>query len=589
MCGIFGYVGIETELGQTVLDALKLLEYRGYDSWGVGVAVDGVIDIQKRPGKIATATVDFPPTDIGFGHTRWATHGGVTQENAHPHLGESGRLAVIHNGIVENFRDLKDDLIASGREFKSDTDTEVIAHLLEEELAGGEEDTLRAFQRVFQKLDGLSAVIALDLGSRSLIAAKNVSPLVVGRGPNGVTIASDSLALRGHADEILYLEDTQLVHLTKHGIDVYDRETLRAIDPEWVPLVLDDHDISLGSYPHFMAKEMHEQPAVLKRLAIDGEADIRAFAQAIDDSYGTFLVGCGTASYAALTGSYLFSRIASHHVNFTVGSEFKYHEHFLTPRSLVVALSQSGETADVIESMLAARKRGAKLGALVNVPRSTLDRMVDVRVPLRAGPEQCVLSTKAYTAKVAALVLAAHALAGTYDRGRDLVVQAADGMKEMLTEPWINRVRDVARAVFKHDHLFVIGRGLAYPTALEAALKIKEVSYIHAEGFAGGELKHGVIALIAPGTPCVVYAPNDETRTDILSGAMELKSRGGYIIGIGPANDRVFDVHIPVPDVGDASPLVNALPAQMLGYHAALLRGNDPDKPRNLAKSVTVK
>jgi glutamine---fructose-6-phosphate transaminase (isomerizing) len=589
MCGIFGYVGVETELGQTVLDALKLLEYRGYDSWGVGVAVGGVIDIQKRPGKIATATVDFPPTDIGFGHTRWATHGGVTQENAHPHLGESGRLAVIHNGIVENFRDLKDDLIASGREFKSDTDTEVIAHLLEEELAGGEEDTLRAFQRVFQKLDGLSAVIALDLGSRSLIAAKNVSPLVVGRGPNGVTIASDSLALRGHADEILYLEDTQLVHLTKHGIDVYDRETLRAIDPEWVPLVLDDHDISLGSYPHFMAKEMHEQPAVLKRLAIDGEADIRAFAQAIHDSYGTFLVGCGTASYAALTGSYLFSRIASHHVNFTVGSEFKYHEHFLTPRSLVVALSQSGETADVIESMLAARKRGAKLGALVNVPRSTLDRMVDVRVPLRAGPEQCVLSTKAYTAKVAALVLAAHALAGTYDRGRDLVVQAADGMKEMLTEPWINRVRDVARAVFKHDHLFVIGRGLAYPTALEAALKIKEVSYIHAEGFAGGELKHGVIALIAPGTPCVVYAPNDETRTDILSGAMELKSRGGYIIGIGPANDRVFDVHIPVPDVGDASPLVNALPAQMLGYHAALLRGNDPDKPRNLAKSVTVK
>jgi glutamine---fructose-6-phosphate transaminase (isomerizing) len=589
MCGIFGYVGVETELGQTVLDALKLLEYRGYDSWGVGVAVGGVIDIQKRPGKIATATVDFPPTDIGFGHTRWATHGGVTQENAHPHLGESGRLAVIHNGIVENFRDLKDDLIASGREFKSDTDTEVIAHLLEEELAGGEEDTLRAFQRVFQKLDGLSAVIALDLGSRSLIAAKNVSPLVVGRGPNGVTIASDSLALRGHAEEILYLEDTQLVHLTKHGIDVYDRETLRAIDPEWVPLVLDDHDISLGSYPHFMAKEMHEQPAVLKRLAIEGEADIRAFAQAIDDSYGTFLVGCGTASYAALTGSYLFSRIASHHVNFTVGSEFKYHEHFLTPRSLVVALSQSGETADVIESMLAARKRGAKLGALVNVPRSTLDRMVDVRVPLRAGPEQCVLSTKAYTAKVAALVLAAHALAGTYDRGRDLVVQAADGMKEMLTEPWINRVRDVARAVFKHDHLFVIGRGLAYPTALEAALKIKEVSYIHAEGFAGGELKHGVIALIAPGTPCVVYAPNDETRTDILSGAMELKSRGGYIIGIGPANDRVFDVHIPVPDVGDASPLVNALPAQMLGYHAALLRGNDPDKPRNLAKSVTVK
>ncbi len=589
MCGIFGYVGEETELGGAVLDALKLLEYRGYDSWGVGVAVDGLIEIQKKPGKIATASVDFPPTDIGFGHTRWATHGGVTEANAHPHLGQSGRLAVIHNGIVENFRALKDDLIAQGREFKSETDTEVIAHLLEVELANGEEDTLRAFQRVFSRLDGLSAVIAFDLGSRSLIAAKNVSPLVVGRSAKGATIASDALALHGHADEIMYVEDDQLVHLSKRGVDVYDRDSLTKIEGEWIPLIYEARDISLGDYPHFMAKEMHEQPAVLERLANEGEAEIKALAQAIADSYGTFLVGCGTASYAALSGSYLFSRIASHHINFTVGSEFKYHEHFLTERSFVVALSQSGETADVIESMLAARKRGAKLGALVNAEKSTLDRMVDVRVPLRAGPEQCVLSTKAYSAKVAALLLAAHALRGTYDEGKALILQAAEGMREMLTEPWIHMVREVARTIFMHDHLFVIGRGLAYPTALEAALKIKEVSYIHAEGFAGGELKHGVIALVAPGTPCVVYAPNDETRADILSGAMELRSRGGYIIGIGPENDPVFDVHIPVPDVGDASPLVNALPAQMLGYHAALLRGNDPDKPRNLAKSVTVK
>jgi glucosamine--fructose-6-phosphate aminotransferase (isomerizing) len=589
MCGIFGYVGTETELGEAVLDALKLLEYRGYDSWGVGVAVDGKIEIQKQAGKISTATVDFPPADIGFGHTRWATHGGVTQANAHPHLGESGRLAVIHNGIVENFRELKDDLVSRGHTFHSETDSEVIAHLLEDRLSGGEEDTVRAFQQAFQELDGLSAVIALDLGSRSLIAAKNVSPLVVGRGPNGVTIASDALALRGHADEILYVEDSHLVHLTKHGVVVLDRETLDPVDADWTPLVLEDRDISLSSYPHFMAKEMHEQPDVLERIVSEGEADIKALAEAIDDSFGTFLVGCGTASYAALSGSYLFSRIAARHINFAVGSEFKYHEHFLTPRSLVVALSQSGETADVIESMIGARNRGARLGALVNVPRSTLDRMVDVQVPLRAGPEQCVLSTKAYTAKVAALLLAAHALNGTYDEGRALVVRAAAGLREMLSEAWIDRIRDVAWSVYQHDHLFVIGRGLAYPTALEAALKIKEVSYIHAEGFAGGELKHGVIALIAPGTPCVVYAPNDETRADILSGAMELKSRGGYIIGVGPAHDPVFDAHIPVPDVGDASPLVNALPAQMLGYHAALLRGNDPDKPRNLAKSVTVK
>ena len=589
MCGIFGYVGTETDLGPAVLEALRILEYRGYDSWGVGVAVDGRIEVQKEIGKISTASVDFPPTDIGFGHTRWATHGGVTRENAHPHLGEKGQLAVIHNGIVENFRALKEDLASDGHSFYSETDTEVIAHLLERELESGEEDTLRAFKRTFDQLDGLSAVIAMDLGSRSLIAAKNVSPLVIGRGADCVTIASDALALRGHADEIAYLEDDQIVHLSKNGIEMFDRASLDEIEIPWTPLDLEDHDLSLGGHQHFMSREMYEQPDVIERLALEGEADIRALATAIMESYGTFLVGCGTASYAALSGVYLFSRIAAHHVNFSVGSEFKYHEHFLTPRSLVVALSQSGETADVIESMLAAKGRGARLGALVNAPHSTLDRMVDVRVPLRAGPEQCVLSTKAYSAKVATLLLTAHAITGDYERGKQLILQAANGLREMLTPIWIDQVRAVAASIAEHDHLFVIGRGLSYPTALEAALKIKEVSYMHAEGFAGGELKHGVIALVAPGTPCVVYAPNDETRMDILSGAMELKSRGGYIIGVSPFDDQVFDVHIPVPDVGDASPLVNALPAQMLGYHLALIRGNDPDKPRNLAKSVTVK
>jgi glucosamine--fructose-6-phosphate aminotransferase (isomerizing) len=301
------------------------------------------------------------------------------------------------------------------------------------------------------------------------------------------------------------------------------------------------------------------------------------------------MLGCGTASYAALTGSYLFSRIAARHVNFAPGSEFKYYEHFLAPESLVIAFSQSGETADIIEAMLAARSRGSKLAGVLNAPRSTLGRMVDLRVDLLAGPEQCVLSTKAYAAKVAVLLMTAHALRGTLELGQELVLRAAAGLHEMLAPNWIGRVREIAEQIHKAEHLFVIGRGLSYPTALEAALKIKEVSYVHAEGFAAGELKHGVIALVQDGTPCVVYAPNDETRADIISGAMELKSRGGHIIGIGPECDPVFDAWLPTPDVGEAAPLVQALPAQMLGYHAALLRGNDPDKPRNLAKSVTVK
>ena len=589
MCGVFGYVGQPTDVGAAVLNALRGLEYRGYDSWGIAVGVNGGIAVEKQVGRIIEERATFPASDVGLGHTRWATHGGVTQPNAHPHLDCTGQLAVVHNGIIENHAAMRDGLMARGHCFRSETDSEVVAHLLEEELGSGTTDLAVGLSAVFRGLEGLNAVVALDARSRELVAAKTVSPLVAGLGPSGAVIASDALALRGHADRVVYIEDDQLVRLGRGSLALYDRSSLRELPVGFVGLDSADGDAELGGYPHFMAKEMAEQPAVLERLARDGHEAIDDLARAIGDAFGTFLVGCGTAAYAALTGAYLFSRIASRHVNFVVGSEFKYHEHFITPRSLVVALSQSGETADVIEAMLSARRRGARLGAIVNVERSTLDRLVDLRVHLKAGPEQCVLATKSYTAKVATLLLAAHDVAGTPQRGIDEVLRAADGLRSMLESGWAERVQEVARSVQAAEHLFVIGRGLAYPTALEAALKIKEVSYIHAEGFAGGELKHGVIALVAVGTPCVVYAPNDETRADVLSGATELKCRGGFIIGVGPEPDPVFDVHLRTPDVGDAAPLVNALPAQLLGYHAALCRGNDPDRPRNLAKSVTVK
>jgi glucosamine--fructose-6-phosphate aminotransferase (isomerizing) len=588
MCGIFGYVGETADVGPTVLEALRALEYRGYDSWGIAVGDGDRVRVVKQTGKINGARIDLPDSDIAFGHTRWATHGGVTEANAHPHLDCTGRLAIIHNGIVENYEALRRELLARGHRFASETDSEVIAHLLEEGVAAGQ-DVATALASAFRRLDGLNAVIAMDLRSRELVAVKTVSPLAVGANGATTTIASDAVALAGAADRVLFLEDQQLVRLRRGSVDLFDARTMEPLEASFAPLELDGAGPELGRFPHFMAKEMAEQPEVLARLLADGRDQIRELAAAIGASYGTFFVGCGTASYAALSGAYLFSRIAGRHVNFVVGSEFKYHEHFLTERSLVVALSQSGETADVIDAMLAARRRGARLGALVNARRSSLDRMVDLRVHLRAGPERCVLSTKAYTAKVATLLLLAHELAGTPERGASLVQRAAEALSELLDERWVVQVRRIARRIATAEHLFVIGRGLAYPTALEAALKIKEVSYIHAEGFAAGELKHGVIALVQDGTPCVVYAPSDETRADVLSGAAELKSRGGYIIGIGPRPDPVFDVHLAVPDVGDAAPIVNALPAQLLGYEVALLRGNDPDKPRNLAKSVTVR
>ncbi|CAN5758818.1 glutamine--fructose-6-phosphate transaminase (isomerizing) [soil metagenome] len=589
MCGIYGYVGNSIDLGPTILEALKTLEYRGYDSWGMAIGVNGHLEVRKAPGRIGRATVDLPESSIGFGHTRWATHGGVTELNAHPHLDCSGQIAVIHNGIIENFRQLRDELISRGHRFKSETDSEVVVHMLEERSRSDGSLSIEAFRDVFHQLNGLSAIIALDYETGTMYAAKNVSPLVIGSGENAITLASDPIALSGQANKLIYLEDDQLAEISATGVRLYNRDSLQALQPDWQQPDFEASDADLNGYPDFMSKEMAEQPEVLERLARTANGDVQAMAEAIVDSYGTFLVGCGTASYAALTGSYLFSRIARRHVNFVTGSEFKYHEHFLTDRSLVIALSQSGETADIIEAMLAAKARGSRLAALVNSRQSTLDRMVELRVHLNAGPEQCVLSTKAYTAKVAVLTMLAHSLAGTPERGRALVLESSEALRSMLNSEWICGVRSIAERIHLTGSLFVIGRGLSYPTSLEAALKIKEVSYIHAEGFAGGELKHGVIALIREGTPCVVYAPSDETRQDVLSGAMELKSRGGFIIGVGSQHDPVFDAFIPVPDVGDAAPIVQALPAQMLGYHAALLRGNDPDKPRNLAKSVTVK
>jgi glutamine---fructose-6-phosphate transaminase (isomerizing) len=591
MCGIFGYVGQYTDTGDMVLDALKRLEYRGYDSWGVAVGVNGHVAIEKQTGKIGSAVVDLPEATIGFGHTRWATHGGVTRANAHPMTDGSGRLAVIHNGIIENFRSLKDALLEKGYEFGSETDTEVVVHLVADIL--GQSDSLDAVRSAvssaFLQLRGLNAVILLDRITNTLNAIKHVSPLVLGRGSSGVFVASDALALAGRANEVAYLEDYQLAQLSDDGVRLFDARTGDEVQPEWLPIPIDPGAADLNGFPHFLIKEIHEQPRVIERIAREGVEPIRELAALIRGAYGTFLVGCGTASYAALTGTYLFSRIARRHVNFVVGSEFKYQEHFLTDRSLVVAVSQSGETVDVIEPVLRAKERGAKVAALVNVKGSTLDRIADFSVHLNAGPEQCVLSTKAYSAKVAVLLLTAHILNGSEHVGRELLWRAVDGVEGTLTPQFTGMVRDVATCIADQQSMFVIGRGLSYPTALEGALKVKEVSYIHAEGFAGGELKHGVIALVADGTPCMVYSPLDETRADIISGAMELKSRGGFMIGVSPENEAVFDVYLPVADVGDASPLVMAPPAQMLGYQLALIKGYDPDKPRNLAKSVTVK
>ncbi len=592
MCGIFGYVGHDGDAADIVLRGLKKLEYRGYDSWGVAVAHDGGAALEKRVGKIGGATTSLPASAIGLGHTRWATHGGVTEHNAHPHLDCTGRLAVIHNGIVANYAELRAGLARAGHAFRSETDTEVVAHLLEDALASapeGSDQLVCALMTTFRQLTGLNAVAVLDVRRRLLAAAKSGSPLVLGWSDAGGLLASDASALLEHTRRVTFVEDGQAAVIGADAIRLFDVATGGELTPEVSEVDWAAEDATLGAYPDYMTKEIHEQPAVLRRIATGADESARRLAALLGEAREVFVVGCGTAGHAALAAQYLLGRIAGRRVTFVSGSEFAYLRDFVAERSLVLALSQSGETIDVIDAVQAARARGARIAALVNVEGSTLWRLADCAVPLGAGPERCVLATKSFTAKLALLLRMAYAAVGRSDAGAALVQEAAGEIERFLGDDRRRVIRGIAERLHRLEHLFVIGRGPSYPLALEAALKIKEVSYIHAEGFAGGELKHGVIALIEPGTPCLVLAPRDETRDDILSGAMEVKARGARLIGISPDPHEAFDDYVAVADLGPATAMASAVPVQLLAYDLAILRGHDPDKPRNLAKSVTVK
>ncbi len=584
MCGIFAYKGKASTAAQIILSGLKSLEYRGYDSWGVAVRrEDGSLSITKEVGKIGEATIPASPSSMGLGHTRWATHGGVTRANAHPHTDCNQTVVLIHNGIIENFASLKRDL--PGRhQFASDTDTEVADHLIENELKNGR-SSKEAVMKVFAKLEGLNAFIVFFPASEEFVAIKNGSPLVIAQDKGTIVMASDSTALLPHSKRVYYLEDGELFHVGRDGAHLYDSKNKKKI-MKFTPLPYKKEDLSLGRFPHYMIKEINEQPRVLVNL-LQEEKQIKELAAAISSAFGTYLIGCGTAYYAAEAGTYLFSKIAGLHINASIGSEFGYMEGFLRKKSLVVALSQSGETIDIIASAKALKGRGATLYAITNTLGSSLYRMSDKKILLGAGPEQSVCSTKAFTAKIAVLFLAAHQMAGTLERGRAQLRDAILEVEAIIKNG--HDIRKLAKMVAKHEHVFVLGRGTSYPLALESALKIKEVSYIHAEGFAGGELKHGVMALIDKGTPVIVYNPEDETYQDTLSSAYEVKARGAYVIGVSSRRNSVYDEFIKVKNCGEATLIPNVVIAQLLGYYLALEKKYDPDKPRNLAKSVTVK
>lgn len=587
MCGIFGFVSPQKKAPEIILDGLRLLEYRGYDSWGIAVKDRDKIKVEKHVGKIGDAKTDLPPTTIGIGHTRWATHGGVTVSNSHPHLDCTKNIAVVHNGIIENWEEIKKDLAKKGHKFISETDTEVFPHLVEELMKS--QPFERAFREAFNKIKGLNAVVTINSEANQIAAAKTGSPLIIGKDKDSMYIASDASGIVKHTKEVIFLEDNQMVVLGKN-LKLFRLPEGEEIEPVFHTLNWKFEDTQKGKYKHFIIKEISEQPRVIENIAINYDQESKHMAKLINEAYGTFMLGCGTASYAALSGVYLFSKIAKKHVNFSIGSEFSYLEDYLTPKSLVIPISQSGETIDVVEPVSDAKKRGAKIAALVNIMGSTLYRHADFKFMLGAGQEKAVIGTKSFTSMFAVLLLTAYTFANKQELGKGLLLKASKNITQILDEKNLSEIKKLAKILKNKKHIYVIGRGLSYPAALEGTLKLKETSYIHAEGFAGGELKHGVIALIEKGTPCFAIAPNDETYDEIISNAQEVKARGGFIIGVGPRENDVFDFFLKTDDIKEATLIPQIVYFQLLGYFLALEKGiKDPDKPRNLAKSVTVK
>lgn len=589
MCGIFAYLGPKINAAEMVVEGLKRLEYRGYDSWGVAYKQDGEIKIHKEVGKIGEfdGAKEFGKSNLAIGHSRWATHGGVTQINAHPHFTEEKDIILVHNGIFENYLEIKKDLQSKGHKISSETDTEVIAHLIEEYCKS--HDFEESVKLATKAIEGRYAIVVINNKENKIIAARKGSPMIIGVGVEEFYIASDIPAFLPYTNKVNYLDDNQMVIIEDKEIKFYDSEKGDYIEKRTIEIDWKIEDAEKGDHPHFMIKEIMEQKDTLARAINQDPEVIEKVAHEIKNAFGTYLVGCGTAGKVCMVGEYLFSEIAKKHINFSFGSEFPYHKHFLTEKTLMICVSQSGETADTLEAIEIAKEKGVKIVSIVNVESSTMARISDIVIPIKAGPEKAVASTKATTSQLAILTLLANACNGGIDHGKQDLVATASQINDMLNPRYEDHIQKLAEQIKDVESMYIIGRGKNYPIALEAAIKLQEVSYIHAEGFAGGELKHGPIALISEGTPVVALVANDESTKEIISNATEIKARGGYIIGVSPENHEVFDYWIKVPDTGQTSPIVNIIPMQILAYQLGVLRQNNPDMPRNLAKSVTVK
>jgi glutamine---fructose-6-phosphate transaminase (isomerizing) len=608
MCGIVGYIG-PREAADLLIEGLRRLEYRGYDSSGIAVVNGQGLKILKAAGKLSVLEQELeagmPVGTLGIGHTRWATHGAPTTPNAHPHTDESGRLAVIHNGIIENSAAIRKTLERRGHTFKSETDTEVLAHLVGEYYAGNLEEAVAAALREVDGAYGLAFISADEPGV--LVAARKGSPLLVGVGENEWFVASDASPLLQYTRSVVYLDDGEMAVLTRDGYRVRNLETTRISKPvnqiEW-----DLATLERNGYPHFMLKEICEQPEslcnTLRGHLLEEEGTARVSGLNLSDDQlkqveRIVITACGTSWHSALIGEYMLEELARIPAEVEYASEFRYRNPVIDNRTLVIGISQSGETADTLAAIREAKRRGARTIGLVNVVGSTIAREVDGGIYLHAGPEVGVASTKAFTSQVAALALVTLRIGRLRNlsilQGREFI-QAMRLLPDQIADI-LARSADIEQLA---DHFLrtatnalYLGRGVNFPVALEGALKLKEISYIHAEGYPAAEMKHGPIALIDENMPVVFIAPKDAVHSKIVSNIEEVKARGGKVIALINDGDteigRLADATFTIPVTLDLlTPILTSIPLQLLSYYVAVARGCNVDQPRNLAKSVTV-
>ena len=613
MCGIVGYVG-NKDVVPILIDGLKRLEYRGYDSAGIGVIENGRLELRRCVGKICNLenVLREKPTrgNIALGHTRWATHGRPSEENAHPHTDCQDRLVVVHNGIIENYLTLKKGLIKEGHKFKSETDTEVLAHLVEKYLAKsrGKKSILFALQRALKEVEGSYAVGVISVDDpEKIVCARKESPLVIGLGRKEYFIASDVPAILGYTRKVIYLDDGETAEVSTSGVEVYDKSgkkiKKKVFQISWDPVMAEK-----GGYKHFMLKEIHEQPRAIRdtfraRIEPDkGEVYLEELGlskKEIKQIEKVYIVACGTSYHAGIYGKFLLEELVRLPCEVDIASEFRYRDPIVDGKTLVVLISQSGETADTLVGLREAKKKGGKTLAICNVVGSTATREADGVIYTRAGPEIGVASTKAFTAQLTALCLMViyfGRVRGTLgkEKAKNILMHLLRIPRQM--EEVLENQKEIiacAKSHFKRTAFLFLGRHMNYPIALEGALKLKETSYIPTEGYPAGELKHGPIALVDENMPVVAIATNSKVYEKVVSNIEEVKAREGIVIALATKGNKeikkkVNHVFYLPETIEILSPIVNVVPLQLLAYHIAALRGCDVDQPRSLAKSVTV-